>query len=50
VDAMDEVIEQATSNGATILRGKMEFEDFYLAYLMDPTGIEIGLIQHKNNE
>ncbi len=35
--------------GATILREKMEFDDFYLAYLVDPTGIGIGLIQHKNN-
>jgi len=50
VDAIDEVIEQATSNGATILREKMEFDDFYLAYLVDLTGIGIGLIKHKNNK
>ena len=49
VDAIDEVVEQATSNGATILREKMEFDGFYLAYLVDPTGLGIGLIQHKNN-
>lgn len=50
VDAIDEVIEQATSNGATILREKMEFDDLYLAYLVYLTGIGIGLIQHKNNK
>lgn len=50
VDAIDEVIEQATSNVATILREKMEFDDCYLAYLVDLTGIGIGLIQHKNNK
>jgi len=49
VDAIDEVVEQTTSNGATILREKMEFDGFYLAYLVDPTGLGIGLIQHKNN-
>ncbi|MFA1739496.1 VOC family protein [Lysinibacillus fusiformis] len=49
VDAIDEVVEQATSNGATVLREKMEFDGFYLAYLVDPTGLGIGLIQHKNN-
>ncbi|WP_338147461.1 hypothetical protein [Lysinibacillus fusiformis] len=50
VDAIDEVIKPATSNRATILREKMEFDDFYLAYLVDLTGIGIGLIQHKNNK
>lgn len=49
MDAIDEVVEQATSNGATILREKMEVDGFYLAYLVDPTGLGIGLIQHKNN-
>jgi len=50
VEAIDEVIAQAKHNGATILRDKMAFDDFYLAYLVDPTGIGIGLIQYKNNE
>lgn len=47
VDAIDEVIEQAKNNGASILRDKMEFDNFFLAYLVDPTGIGIGLIQYK---
>ena len=47
VDAIDEVIEQAKENGATILRDKMEFDNFYLAYLVDPTGIGVGLFQYK---
>lgn len=50
VDAIDEVIAQAKNNGASILRDKMEFDNFYLAYLVDPTGIGIGLIQYKNGE
>ncbi|WP_369814418.1 VOC family protein [Lysinibacillus sp. ZYM-1] len=50
MDAIDEIIAQAKNNGATILRERMEFDDFYLAYLVDPTGIGIGLIQYKNNE
>ena len=37
VEAIDEVIAQAKHNGATILRDKMAFDDFYLAYLVDPT-------------
>ncbi len=40
-------MEQAKENGATILRDKMEFDNFYLAYLVDPTGIGVRLIQYK---
>ncbi|WP_445491702.1 VOC family protein [Niallia sp. 03133] len=47
VDSIDEAITKAKENGAVILRDKMEFDDFYLAYLVDPTGIGFGLIQNK---
>ncbi|SEV96993.1 hypothetical protein SAMN05192557_1064 [Aliicoccus persicus] len=30
-----------------VIRDKMEFDEFFLAYLVDPTGIGIGLIQKK---
>lgn len=33
---MDEYIAKAKNNGAAIVRGKMEFDEFYLAYLVDP--------------
>ncbi|EON74137.1 hypothetical protein H131_01608 [Lysinibacillus sphaericus OT4b.31] len=35
------------ANGAIIVRDKMELDDFYLAYLVDPTGLGLGLIQKK---
>ncbi|WP_082235534.1 VOC family protein [Halobacillus massiliensis] len=47
VESMDEALEEAEKNGAMIVREKMEFDEFYLAYLVDPTGIGIGLIQQK---
>ncbi|MDW0117743.1 VOC family protein [Sporosarcina thermotolerans] len=47
VDLIDEAILKATENGAMIVREKMEFDEFYLAYLVDPTGIGFGLIQNK---
>ncbi|KAB7667137.1 VOC family protein [Bacillus sp. B1-b2] len=47
VDCMDEVLVTAKNNGAMILREKMEFNEFYLSYLIDPTGICIGLIEKK---
>ncbi len=47
VDSMDEAITKAKENGARVVRDKMEFDDFYLAYLIDPTGIGFGLIQSK---
>ena len=45
VNSIDEAIAKAKSNGAMIVREKMEFADFYLAYLVDPVGIGFGLIQ-----
>jgi uncharacterized protein len=47
VDSIDEAIASAKNNGAMIVRDKMEFDDFYLAYLVDPVGIGFGLIQRK---
>lgn len=49
VASIDEVISKAKSNGAMIVRDKMEFDDFYLAYLVDPVGLGFGLIQKKLN-
>ncbi|WP_404452222.1 hypothetical protein LG329_17980 [Virgibacillus necropolis] len=49
VDSIEEMITKAKDNGAMIVRDKMEFDDFYLAYLVDPTGIGFGLIQKKND-
>ncbi|PYZ94705.1 hypothetical protein CR194_04010 [Salipaludibacillus keqinensis] len=47
VESIDQTISKATSEGAMVVREKMEFEGFFLAYLVDPTGNGIGLIQHK---
>ncbi|MFD2442461.1 VOC family protein [Bacillus sp. CGMCC 1.16607] len=47
VDSIDEAIAKAIENGALIVRDKMEFDDFYLAYLVDPVGLGFGLIQKK---
>ena len=47
VDVIDDAISAAKENGATVVREKMEFDSFYLAYLMDPTGVQFGLIQKK---
>ena len=47
VDSIDEAIANAKNSGAMIVREKMEFDDFYLAYLVDPVGIGFGLIQRK---
>ncbi|SOC39741.1 VOC family protein [Ureibacillus acetophenoni] len=47
VDSIEEVIKQSCNAGAKILRDKMEFEEFYLAYLIDPVGISFGLIEYK---
>lgn len=49
VEAIDEAISNATENGAMIVRDKMEFDEFYLAYLVDPVGLGIGLIQYKHD-
>jgi predicted enzyme related to lactoylglutathione lyase len=47
VDNIDEAIHNSIEMGAQVVRGKMEFDDFYLAYLVDPVGNGIGLIQYK---
>lgn len=47
VDSIEKAILEAKENGALVVREKMEFDEFYLAYLVDPTGIGFGLIQKK---
>lgn len=49
VDSLDEAISKAVYHGAMLVRDKMKFEDFYLAYLVDPVGIGFGLIQKTND-
>ncbi|NOU93254.1 hypothetical protein GC093_08485 [Paenibacillus sp. LMG 31456] len=47
VENIDEAIKNSIALGAQVVRGKMEFDHFYLAYLVDPVGNGIGLIQNK---
>lgn len=47
VDSIDESIEKAVENGAKVIQAKMDLGDFYLAYIVDPTGVHLGLIQYK---
>ncbi|MCL6444000.1 MAG: hypothetical protein K6T83_11180 [Alicyclobacillus sp.] len=47
VDSIERTIEKARENGATLDKDKMDFGDFYLAYLYDPQGIRFGLIEYK---
>jgi predicted enzyme related to lactoylglutathione lyase len=47
VDNIDEAIHNSVEMGAQVVREKMEFDTFYLAYLVDPVGNGIGLIQNK---
>lgn len=47
VDDIAQTIAQVKELGARIVRNKMEFDDFWLAYLVDPTGIGFGLIEYK---
>ncbi|MCT1576116.1 hypothetical protein M3E13_07480 [Oceanobacillus kimchii] len=47
VDSIDETLSLALQHQALIVREKMEFENYYLAYIVDPTGIGIGLIEFK---
>ncbi|WP_309137894.1 hypothetical protein [Paenibacillus sp. SC116] len=49
VDYIDTAISRSVEQGAKVLRDKMEFDEFFLAYLVDPTGISFGLIQYTNN-
>ncbi|WP_186579566.1 VOC family protein [Aquibacillus kalidii] len=50
VDSIDDAMEKAVNNGALIVRDKMEFDSFYLAYLVDPVGLGFGLIQKRNED
>ena len=47
VTSIDEAISQAKENGAMVVRDKMEFDRFFLAYMVDPTGLGFGLIENK---
>lgn len=47
VDCIETAIEKAKVSGAMVVREKMEFDTFFLAYLVDPTGNGIGLIEKK---
>ncbi|WP_102272585.1 VOC family protein [Cytobacillus massiliigabonensis] len=47
VNSIDTAISKAKSCGAMIVRDKMEFDHFFLAYLVDPTGLGFALIQKK---
>lgn len=47
VASIDDTISKAVENGAERDMDKMDFGDFYLAYLFDPQGIRFGLIQYK---
>ncbi|KHE73031.1 VOC family protein [Halobacillus sp. BBL2006] len=47
VESIQDAIGKAKENGAMVVREPMEFDEFYLAYLVDPTGNGIGLIQQK---
>ncbi|OPA73819.1 hypothetical protein BVG16_27470 [Paenibacillus selenitireducens] len=47
VEDIEQAISKSKELGAQIVRDKMEFDDFYLAYLVDPVGIGFGLIQNK---
>ncbi|MGG3280041.1 VOC family protein [Paenibacillus solani] len=47
VDSIDDALEKAKENGAQIIREKMDFDNFYLAYIVDPVGICLGLKQNK---
>lgn len=47
VESIDETISNAKELGAQIVREKMEFDDYFLAYLVDPTGVGFGLVEWK---
>ncbi len=49
VVSINDAIAKAMEEGAIIVREKMEFDEFYLAYLVDPTGLGFALIQNKKN-
>jgi uncharacterized protein len=47
VENLDQAIEDAAAEGAIVVREKMEFDGFYLAYLVDPVGVGMGLVEYK---
>ncbi|WP_026691072.1 VOC family protein [Alteribacter aurantiacus] len=47
VPSIDEAIAKAKDEGAKVVREKMDFDNFYLAYLVDPTGVGFGLVEKK---
>lgn len=47
VDDIDESLRKSVEMGTHVVRGKMEFDSYYLAYLEDPVGIGFGLVQYK---
>jgi len=47
VESINDTIKTAVNHGAMIVREKMEFEKFFLAYLVDPTGVGFGLVERK---
>jgi len=47
VDNIEDSIKKSVEAGAQIVRDKMEFDHYFLAFLVDPVGNGIGLIQYK---
>jgi uncharacterized protein len=47
VESIDDTLAKARESGAMVVRDKMEFEAFYLAYVVDPTGVGFGLMEKK---
>ncbi|WP_074598947.1 VOC family protein [Sediminibacillus halophilus] len=47
VESIDETLSVAQKCGAMVVREKMEFDTFFLAYLVDPTGVGLGLIEKR---
>ncbi|MFJ6413632.1 hypothetical protein CHI12_12300 [Terribacillus saccharophilus] len=50
VEDLDKAIQAAKEEGAVVVREKMDFDSFYLAYLVDPVGIGIGLVQSRSKD
>jgi hypothetical protein len=47
VDSIEDSIAKAVEHGAKVVQEKMDFEEFALAYIVDPLGVHYGLIQRK---
>ncbi|QTN00701.1 hypothetical protein ERJ70_16240 [Sediminibacillus dalangtanensis] len=47
VESIDETLVLAQQCGAMVVREKMEFDSFFLAYLVDPTGVGLGLMEKR---